>query len=177
LLPEESTFRPGDPIPSPEFIWLGANFAVRAEAAARIGTLDEMLGPGSRFLGGEELDYRLRAAKAGVVQAITPDAVVEHRYGRRYGVRNTWRLLANYAYSTGAVAGKLHLSGDPGGKVWRGHVRREVRDRLVLRYGPAALPKSLLRWRHFESGYRDVVAAFEVDPISNCLRPAAPGSS
>lgn len=151
--------------------WIGANFAVRKSAFLAIGPFDECLGAGAAFRGGEEIDYKLRAETAGVVVATTPLAVVRHTYGRRYGLRTVWQLLANYGFSTGAVAGKLVLAEDPRGARWAAQVRKDAKSAL-LRPRPRSL-RTVARAFYFRSGYR---AAMRTMPDAR-HRQLAGGSS
>jgi len=58
----------------------GANFALRAEAAAAIGAFDERLGAGTATRGGEDLDMFFRVLAAGHALAAEPSAIIWHRH-------------------------------------------------------------------------------------------------
>ncbi len=155
-----------DPAVSPEAPpdsgWIGANFAVRTSAFRAIGPFDERLGAGSVFRGGEEIDFKLRAERAGIVVATTPGSVVRHTFGRRYGLRAVWRLLSGYGISTGAVAAKLVLAGDQRGTDWVAQVRDEVRA-AVLRPSLRSV-RTIVRGFYFWSGYRAATRAMRPLP-------------
>src|SRR5437868_5929993 len=76
---------------------IGANFALRASVAARIGFFDEQLGAGTALPAGEDTDYMLRMEAAGVKMRCTPRAVVHHSYGRRFGLKALLANSRNYA--------------------------------------------------------------------------------
>jgi GT2 family glycosyltransferase len=170
--PGEMRLRPGSATEQDVIGFIGANMAMTAEAARRIGPFDDLLGAGAPFLGGEDVDYRMRAAHAGIAMATTSASRVYHRYGRRYGLSAVWKHLGSYAYSTGAVAGKLSLEGHRSGEEWRQHVAREVRASFRLSSGPVAPARSLIRWWYFRAGYRDVTKGCAFDRSTGCLVPA-----
>lgn len=152
---------------APGHTWLTANFAIRKDAWRAIGPLDEQLGAGSVLLGGEDIDYKIRAHQRGLFLATTPRSRVVHRYGWRYGLRTYMRLLSNYAFSTGAVAGKQQLADCRSGEAWRQHVRGELVRSLTR---PYRLPRAYIRWRRFNAGYNAVLRDYELDSATGLLR-------
>jgi glycosyltransferase involved in cell wall biosynthesis len=144
--------------------WIGANFALRTSAFRAIGQFDERLGAGAVFRGGEEIDYKLRAEAAGIVVATTPDSVVRHTFGRRYGLTVVWRLLSGYGFSTGAVAAKMAISGDPRGARWAKQVRDEARAAVLQ--PRLRSPRTLIRGFYFWRGYRAATRALQPPPAT-----------
>jgi GT2 family glycosyltransferase len=170
--PGEARLRPGSPVEQDVVGFIGANMAMTAEAARRIGPFDGLLGAGAPFLGGEDVDYRMRALHAGVAMATTSASRVYHRYGRRYGLFAVWKHLSSYAYSTGAVAGKLSLEGHASGEQWRRHIGLEVRASFGRLRSPLAPVRSVIRWWYFRAGYRAVTKGCAFDRSTGCLVPA-----
>jgi GT2 family glycosyltransferase len=134
----------------------------------RIGLFDECLGPGAIFLSGEDTDYKLRAEALGLRMLATPRSVVRHTYGRRVGAQAVAGLSRAYARGAGAVAGKLTTAGDLRGAAWVAAAHRQFwRDAIRPRRAVAAF----YRLPHFLRAYREVVAAYTVDPRTGCLQP------
>jgi glycosyltransferase involved in cell wall biosynthesis len=146
-----------------EWGWIGANFALRKEAATRIGEFDELLGAGTHFPVGEDVDYMLRAEALGIRMRTTPAARVCHTYGWRYGIVEVMRHQRGYARGNGALAAKLTLSGDERGVEAMKEMRRLARRDWLERRSPVALPAGLRRLYHFVAGYRECLAGFCVD--------------
>jgi GT2 family glycosyltransferase len=147
---------------------VGANIAVRRDVAARLGGFDENLGAGSHFAAAEETDYMLRAELLGVCMYSTPEVVVNHTFGYRYGWKAVYRHRRGYARGNGALAAKQALLGDPRGTAW---MRREIRAATVepiRTLKPQRLPSGLLRLAYFVAAYyrcrRDYVARSETAP-------------
>ena len=117
ITPAEVVYDPAEtPPPAPPgFGCVGGNLALRREAVERVGRFDEVLGPGTQLLSGEDVDYLHRLEDAGVKMMSTPRSVVFHTYGRRYG----WREMPSYWHGQGmghgALAAKRTLRGDPRG--------------------------------------------------------------
>jgi GT2 family glycosyltransferase len=63
---------------------MGANMAFRRTSLQAVGPFDEMLGPGTTLLGGEDWDLSHRILKAGYSVINVPDAVVIHSGFRTY---------------------------------------------------------------------------------------------
>ncbi len=104
------------PPPAPRgFSCVSANFAMTRKATQRVGRFDELLGPGARFLSGEDIDYVHRLEGAGVKMMCTPRSVVSHTYGRRYGWGQMMRYWQGQGTGHGAISAKLTLRGDPRG--------------------------------------------------------------
>jgi hypothetical protein len=151
----------------PGWDWVGANVAIRTEAAARVGPYDEFLGPGASFLSGEDTDYKLRLEALEIRMLATPRAIVRHTYGRRVGLRAVARQARAYARGAGALAGKLTLARDPRGVAWVSAARQEFwRDLLE----PVRSLAAIYRLPHFLRAYREVVAGYSVDAQTGCLR-------
>jgi GT2 family glycosyltransferase len=136
------------------FGWAGANMIVRRRVVDDVGPWDELLGPGTRFASTEDTDYIIRAEAAGTCMYSTPDVVMHHTHGYRYGSRAAYRLLRNYAVGNGALAAKLTLLGDPRGRTW---MRNELQVALVepiKRLRPQWLPRRLVRLGYYAAAYR-----------------------
>lgn len=147
----------------PGFVWIGANFAFLRGTAEAVGDFDPFLGAGARFPVAEEIDFRRRAEGLGIAMLTTPDAVVSHTYGWRYGARAVWDLQRNYARGNGAYAAKLTLLGDPDGRRDLRDMRHRTATEWFERRRPVALPAGVRRYAHFRSGYRECLRSFRVD--------------
>jgi glycosyltransferase involved in cell wall biosynthesis len=79
----------------------GANFTLRREVFDLLGPFDEELGAGTLFPG-EDLDYLIRAATAGVRIHYVPDMVVHHFHGRKE-YSQAARLFKQYMKANGAL--------------------------------------------------------------------------
>lgn len=88
----------------------GANFTFRREVFELLGDFDEELGAGTPFPG-EDLDYLVRAAAAGVKIHYVPDMVVLHFHGRREE-HQAQKLFKQYMRANGALYVK-HLKSSP----------------------------------------------------------------
>src|SRR5204863_158616 len=133
---------------------IGANFAIRASVAARIGLFDEQLGAGTALPAGEDTDYMLRLEAQGVKMRCTPRAVVHHTYGRRFGLKALLANSRNYARGNGALAAKLSLFGDRRGTEWLTETLRESTVDVLRGLAWHRLPFSLRRLWHYRAGYR-----------------------
>ncbi len=177
LTPAEVLYDPSvDPETPPGWDWVGANVALRAAVAARVGPFDEFLGAGAAFAAGEETDYKLRLEALRVCMLATPRAVVHHTYGRRVRWAAVTRSSRSYARGAGAVAGKLTLAGDPRGMAWVRAARRQFRRDLLT---PTRSLAAIYRLPHFLRAYREVVEGYIVDAQTRCLQPKSfePGRS
>jgi glycosyltransferase involved in cell wall biosynthesis len=174
LEPEEtlydSTKNPQQPPPG--WDWVGANFAITSELAARVGPFDECLGPGTDSAAAEDTDYKLRLEKIGAKMVATPRSKVYHTYGYRYGIKAMLRHSYNYARGNGFLAAKLTLSNDPRGKEWVDKVRRLVIEPLRNPRKIHRLPLAIYRLRNYLTGYRTCLANYTVDQASGLLRRA-----
>jgi GT2 family glycosyltransferase len=91
----------------------GASMGFRRDAYQRIGGFDQLLGAGGPLRSWPERDIGYRILARGGRIVYTPDALVHHRHWRDWEeVRRTYR---NYAFGTGAAAGKYVRAGDMGG--------------------------------------------------------------
>jgi glycosyltransferase involved in cell wall biosynthesis len=164
-LPDDVRYDPavqGHQFP-PGFFFLTANVALRRSAAEAIGGFDEFLGPGGRFPAADDDDFQYRAVERGVVMQATPESVVHHTYGWRYGARTLWGYRRDYARGGGAFAAKLTLLDDPHGAwILRHHRQMAVRDWLKHRR-PAALPTKTVRYYYYAAAYKECLSAFSVD--------------
>jgi glycosyltransferase involved in cell wall biosynthesis len=170
LVPDEALYDPAaNPgLPPAGWDWVGANVAMRASVAAKVGPFDTFLGPGAAFVAAEDTDYKLRLEASGVRMMATPRSTVRHTYGRRVGLQAVARMSRGYARGAGAVAGKLTAAADPRGAVWVREVRGQaLRDMLVPERSLAAV----YRLPHFLRAYREVVAGYTVDARTGCLEP------
>jgi GT2 family glycosyltransferase len=85
---------------------MAGNMGIRRSAWKRLGEFDEMLGAGSRFFAGEDLDFSIRALNAGFfVYANTDFEVIHHGF-------RSWtegpHLIEGYLHGIGAMVAK-HL--------------------------------------------------------------------
>jgi glycosyltransferase involved in cell wall biosynthesis len=170
LAPAEALY---DPAASPQrppqgWDWIGANFALRRTAARLTGEFDIHLGGGAEFPAGEDTDYKLRMEALGVRMLTTPRSIVLHSSGTRSG-RAAWRSQRNYALGNGALAAKQTLAGDPRGRRWRDHTRRDAWTGWMANGHVHRLPVDLRRALWFEVGYRRCLSRYEVD--GGLLRP------
>lgn len=140
--------------------WIGANHAFRREVAERAEGYDEHLGPGAIFPVAEDTDLKLRLEALGVKMLSTPQAVVWHTYGHRYGIGPRLRFSRNYSRGNGGLAGKLTLLGDPRGEEWVRLHRREIRQ-VAAR--PYLLASKVIRVRNFMDAYRQCLRDFRVE--------------
>jgi GT2 family glycosyltransferase len=165
LLPAESVYDPTatpQHQPPPGWDWIGANFAIRAEVAARVGAWDIHLGAGAEFPAGEDTDYKLRLEALGVRMLTTPRSLVLHSSGTR-AARAALRSQRNYAFGNGALAAKQTLSGDPRGRLWLRRTRWECLTGWLRRGRPHRLPVDLRRGLWFEMGYWRCLRHYRLD--------------
>jgi GT2 family glycosyltransferase len=92
---------------SPGLYGIGANFAVRAAAARKVGGLDEALGPGSPALGGEDGEFMVRLVLAGHAVAYQPGVLVWHHH--RSSPDELRKQVRGYAMGLGAFLTKIAL--------------------------------------------------------------------
>jgi glycosyltransferase involved in cell wall biosynthesis len=142
--------------------WYGANFAIRADVAVRVGAWDECLGGGAEFPAGEDTDYKFRAEALGIRMLTTPRSRVVHSFGIRFG-RAALRAQRNYAFGNGALAAKLTLMGDPAGRGWLHETRRRCLTSWARRLRPQRLPIDVRHALWFELGYRRCMRGYVVD--------------
>ena len=119
---------------------------VRKRVVETVGGFDETLGVGAEtpWRGAEDIDYALRAVRAGFEIRYDPDLVVFHPNPLRYGYRK--------------LAGRAHAYGAGIGRVWRKHdyPTRLVTYHLLRPLGGAVLSivtgrrdKALFHWSAF----------------------------
>jgi glycosyltransferase involved in cell wall biosynthesis len=84
---------------------IGANMSIHRKLPADIGCFDEVLGVGSQLVGGEDVDYALRATHAGHYVTVDPSPIVVHTGGVR-PPEECSLLWYRDAYAGGAVAAK-----------------------------------------------------------------------
>ena len=111
-----------EPITRTEFIghvpdiseqWgIGANMAFRRKIFERVGRFDELLGAGSAFYAGEEIDLTIRAFSQGFKAVYTPEVRVLH-LGIRTGAEAA-RLMRGYGIGLGATLAKHRRLRTPG---------------------------------------------------------------
>jgi len=175
IVPDSVLFDPATSPRPPGFGLLGANFAVRRSAAERVGLFDECLGAGARFGGGEEYDYVDRLALLGVRMRSSPEPVVDHSYGYRYGARAVLSHKSQRARGNGALAAKrMMVRAQPAQPpIWRS-VRRELGEQLRTMTLWRAVPKSY-RLFHYMTGFTECLMSYELceggDPGGALLRP------
>ncbi len=87
---------------------MGASMYLRRDLVRGLGPFDVHLGPGSGFFGnGDDVDYSYRCLASGCRVVKTPLIIVEHHGIRAYNTGAALDLLADYAYTAGAVVMKL----------------------------------------------------------------------
>src|SRR5690606_30603557 len=123
------------------------------------------------FPAAEDTDFKLRVERRGLTMASTPESVVVHRHGYRYGLKSLLRSARNYAYGNGALAAKLTLQGDPRGEAWLERTRKQC---AVTPKRPHRIPANRLRLRHFEEAYQRCLRDFQIDAAGHVLAPKAP---
>jgi glycosyltransferase involved in cell wall biosynthesis len=161
FIPVESVYDPRvtPKAPPAGWDWIGCNVGIRRHVMERIGPMDPNLGPGTDFPAGEDTDYKLRLETAGIPMGASPRIVVNHTYGRRYGLKAGLRNSKNYAYGNGGLAGKLSLLGDPRGREWVLTVTRDCLTSWLTR--PRVLPEDLNRWWNYLRAYRLALRKYE----------------
>ncbi|WP_214406160.1 glycosyltransferase family 2 protein [Pseudonocardia lacus] len=92
---------------SPGLYGIGANFAVRADAARKVGGMDEALGPGSPALGGEDGEFMVRLVLARHAVAYVPGVLVWHHH--RSSPDELRKQVRGYAMGLGAFLTKIAL--------------------------------------------------------------------
>jgi glycosyltransferase involved in cell wall biosynthesis len=151
----------------------GANLAIRASVARRVGGFDECMGGGAIFSSSEDLDYMLRVEAAGIRMRSTPLLVVHHTYGVRYGLKAVFRHRRSYAVGQGALAAKMTLRGDPRGRKWLstvwGDFTQTFRERRFHRS-----PSAFMRYLYVLKSYEHCVRNHEVDNVTGLFKPKAP---
>jgi glycosyltransferase involved in cell wall biosynthesis len=172
VIPDEVVTSSDDAEPPPGFGFLGANLAVRRDAAKPI-RFDECLGPGSRFGGGEEHDYVRRLAQLGVRLRSTPRAVVTHTFGYRYGIRAVYAQRRDRVRGDGAMAAKQTLMRMPEDHlpVWR-CLFREAKSQLTT-ISPMRLPQNVFRLFHYLKSYRECLVGYELSSAAYLDPPTA----
>jgi len=80
-LKNQVNFDPGIFIPTGAIH--GANFAIRRRVMERIGGFDELLGSGTLFSSGEDIEFVARASAAGFRGVYLPGPCVLHHHGRK----------------------------------------------------------------------------------------------
>ena len=138
--PEPRRHRLGD---DPFALGVGANMAVRADAAAQVGGFDERLGAGAPLRAGEDVDLWWRLLQDGWEGRYRPDARVSHVQWRDGGA--ALRLSYGYGLGAGALAAKAIRARQPGGwallaqRLWADGLGRAGRDlRAGYQTGAAA---------------------------------------
>lgn len=162
-----------DPVATPlqppaGFEWYGGNFALRRSVIAEVGYFDEYLGVGAFYAAGEDSDYKMRLEMLGIPMGSTPNIVVKHTYGYRFGLRAAVAHARNYARGEGAVAAKLMMLDPARGALELRNKRRQVVERLLP---PARAPKTLWRLLNYVLSYRTCIRTFRVDPSTKTLYP------
>ncbi|HXU82135.1 MAG TPA: glycosyltransferase [Polyangia bacterium] len=115
----------------------GANMGLRRDAYQAVGGFDLLLGCGGPLRAWPERDIGYRILSRGGRIIYTPDAVVHHRHWRDW--QEVRRTFLNYAFGTGAVAGKYLRSGDWGGAY--------VLIEWLLDQGARQVLSGILKWR------------------------------
>jgi GT2 family glycosyltransferase len=89
----------------------GCQFALHRSAFVGAGTLDERLGPGTRFSAGEDNDYGFRLLEMGYRVVYVPEATIYHRAWRE--PRAYFPLRWAYGRGQGAFYAKYLSLSDP----------------------------------------------------------------
>jgi glycosyltransferase involved in cell wall biosynthesis len=163
--PAELIFGPStDQNPPPVWQWwVGANFAVRRSVADQIGGFDEYLGAGtSAFPAGEDIDYFMRLAAAGVVMLASPAPIAYHTYGTRRGIRQTVGTMLAYARGNGGVDAKLTLAGNPHGRRSASQALKWAIADAIRRGKVHRLPMDLLYRLHYRAAYQQCLREFSI---------------
>ncbi len=84
----------------------GGDMAARSELFRRIGPVDPCLGPGGRFVTGEDADVLHRALRAGFAVLYEPDCVVTHWGARPLAGGAAAELVRGARYARGAILAK-----------------------------------------------------------------------
>ncbi|GAA1831603.1 hypothetical protein GCM10009836_06980 [Pseudonocardia ailaonensis] len=92
---------------SPGLFGIGANFAVRAEVARKVGGFDEALGAGAPTRGGEDCDFMVRLVLDGHEVGYDPGMVVWHHHRSSPGELRD--QLRGYSMGLGAFLTKIAL--------------------------------------------------------------------
>lgn len=79
----------------------GANMTMSRTVVERLGMFDERFGAGTAFPG-EDCDYIIRAAAAGIRVQYVPDMIIYHFHGRRDRL-SAQKLFAGYMRANGAL--------------------------------------------------------------------------
>lgn len=111
---------------SPGLYGIGANLAVRADAARAVGGFDEALGPGTPTCGGEDGEFMIRLVLAGHTVGYEPSALLWHHH--RVDAEALRGQL--YGYAIGLAALLTKIACDRGARV------------AALRRLPAALAQA-----------------------------------
>jgi GT2 family glycosyltransferase len=118
----------------------GANMGLRRDAYEEVGGFDLLLGTGGPLRAWPERDLGYRILSRGGRIVYTPEAVVHHRQWRSWNeVRRTFR---NYAFGTGAVAGKYLRAGDWGGAY--------VLLQWLVDQGARQVASGVLKWQSWQ---------------------------
>jgi GT2 family glycosyltransferase len=146
----------------PGFYWGGGNFAVRRSIFDLVGLFDEYLGPGTEFPGAEDVDFCLRAEAQGVVMWTTPQSVIYHTYGRRYGIQELLKYHRMSAIGSGALGAKLHLWNHRLAREW-GKSRRPAEWARQLVKNPYRALLEMYKARYVSFGHSKYVLEYDID--------------
>lgn len=152
---------------------IGANMALRATTIRRVGLFDEVLGVGARFRAAEDMDYFSRVSDAQISFAFTPNAIVNHTYGWRYGLKAVFKIKTSYSFGYGAFIAKREMAGinivDHENKVVKAAIKA-----ALLSLNPRALLFALLRAYYWRRGYHTCKHDYRLDTATGVL-VAKPG--
>ncbi len=110
---------------------MGCNMAMRAGLIRQIGAFDVKLGPGTRLVAAEDLDYLYRVVRAGHQIHYAPDILVLHNHGRSTA-EELEKLTRGYLLGRGAFYCKYLLKLDRRVTRWAYWELRENLVRTVL---------------------------------------------
>ena len=146
----------------PGFYWAGANIAVRRSVVDHVGPFDEYLGVGTSFPSAEDVDFGLRAEALGVVMWTTPNSIIYHTYGRRYGLKNVLKHHRGYAMGRGALGAKLALWNHRLSKVWGQPKKPSEIARDIVR-NPKKSFLDLYTSKYDQIAYQSYLHEYEID--------------
>jgi hypothetical protein len=91
---------------------VGANMSLRRRVFDTLGGFDELLGPGTRFRSGEDIDFGYRALRAGFTILQDPENVALHHGGRSLADGEARLLFESYHFGIGAAYARSVRRGD-----------------------------------------------------------------
>lgn len=157
-----------DPSSSPNgapsgFYWAGGNFAVRKKVFKKVGMFDEYLSPGTEFPGAEDMDFAYRAEANNIVMVTTPNSIINHTYGRRFGILSILKQYKNYATGVGALSAKLEISHH------RLSQQKNSKKRTLFK-NPVRLMKHIYDRYWIKKGYYKYIKKYKVNNLGLTIK-------